>query len=665
MSPEIFALTSRGLRVFPLSPGSKIPPRGSDWTNAATSNGFAAFDDFSALPGANVGVLANGLVIVDADTKNGDGIAEALAVIGDGRTLTVGTPSGGKHFYFDAGGEQFNNAVRIRPNVDIRAANGYVVGPGSQIGGKYYVVLDDAPIAPLPDSVRALLSAKRDAAPLETKTIGDVDTQGAVDRAIAFLKTAAPAIEGQGGDNHTIKIANRVFDFGISPDTAVGLMADHWNDNCSPPWDFEDLERKVQSAAKSRQDPIGRDKAENFFEDVEPPPAPVDDFDSKFVSLGLSQDEANALPPRPWLVEPWLLKGLVTEIVAAGGTGKSSLAIAIAACVALGDGKYLGINVRESRRVLIVNVEDDVLEMQKRLFAFRKLHGISAEALAGKIDCFNIDFDWQELVKKQGNELKRTDAVDRLIKKIKAGNYGLTFFDPLVEMHRVNENDNGDMAAVMNAFKRIARATDSSVATVHHTGKPPKGDPSAHAGSQSASRGASSIGGAVRAGMTMFTMSPAEAKHYQIPESQRRNYVRVDASKGNLSPHPGESVWFEKVNVPLGNGEGAPAFRPAHLIATNPDHPSREQKDMVYRQLSEWTVSGDIKKFSSEPKARNRLTRALAALPEFIAAGIHEAMCAQALDALCRDELAGIYEDKDGRAKKKGAKKPRRYRAII
>lgn len=663
MNPEIFDLTKRGLRVFPLAPGSKIPPRGSDWTNTATADAFQAYDDFVGVPGANVGVLANGLVIVDADTKNGDGISEALALIGDVKTYTVTTPSGGRHFYFDAGGELFNNAVRIRPNVDIRAANGYVVGPGSQIGGKRYSELDTSPIAPLPASIRALLTAKRDAAPVEARTAGELDTAGAIASATAYLKAAPLAIQGDGGDNQTIRVANRVMDFGVSPATAVELMADHWNERCSPPWEYEDLERKVFSAAKSKQDAIGRDNPNNFFEDVEPPPAPVDDFASSFVPLEMSEDDARTLPPRPWLVEDWLLKGKVTELVAPGGVGKSALSIGIAVSVALGEGSHLGVDVREGGRVLIVNVEDDVIEMRKRLYAFQKLHGIAGDALRGKIDIFDSERDWKVLVDSSREGPRQTAVVGRLIDFIKRGDYRLVIFDPLVEMHSVNENDNGQMAFVMNAFKTAARSANVAVMLSHHTSKPPKADSTGRAGNAATSRGASSIGNAARVAMTMFAMTEPEARTLKVPEDQRYRYVRIDGAKANLNPLTGASKWFEKVNVPLGNGEGAPAFKPAVFDFLNVGRASSEQVAAVLGFIVEISGNGGWRHYSASPKARNFLPRSIAAMAAFAAIGITEAVCLDALETLLRQNA--IERAPDGRAKTKCGDPPLRYRATV
>lgn len=78
-------------------------------------------------------------------------------------TYTVRTWSGGTHLYFTAPeGEPLRNtagdsARGLGWKVDTRAAGGYVVGAGSVVNGHRYTTVHDAPVAPLPDWLTALL----------------------------------------------------------------------------------------------------------------------------------------------------------------------------------------------------------------------------------------------------------------------------------------------------------------------------------------------------------------------------------------------------------------------------------------------------------------------------------------------------------------------------
>jgi hypothetical protein len=64
-----------------------------------------------------------------------------------------------------------------------------------------------------------------------------------------YLGTVEPAIEGKGGDNHTVAVGRRAKDLGC-PDAAtlLPLMIEHFNPRCSPPWELDQLAAKCKSA---------------------------------------------------------------------------------------------------------------------------------------------------------------------------------------------------------------------------------------------------------------------------------------------------------------------------------------------------------------------------------------------------------------------------------
>jgi hypothetical protein len=107
----------------------------------------------------------------------------------------------------------------------------------------------------------------------------ELDSDAAIARAIDYLVNHAPeAVQGAGGDSTTIRVANRVGDFGLSADTTAALMLDHWNyTKPAPPWEPDELADKVASAFKSRQNPIGIASAEAEFDavEVDTKPAPT------------------------------------------------------------------------------------------------------------------------------------------------------------------------------------------------------------------------------------------------------------------------------------------------------------------------------------------------------------------------------------------------------
>jgi len=82
--------------------------------------------------GIATGERSGGLVVIDVDQKNGkDGAASLAKLPPLPPTLTVTSPSGGLHLYFEHPGRFQSNAGKLGPGLDIRAEGGYVRIPGS------------------------------------------------------------------------------------------------------------------------------------------------------------------------------------------------------------------------------------------------------------------------------------------------------------------------------------------------------------------------------------------------------------------------------------------------------------------------------------------------------------------------------------------------------
>lgn len=158
----------RGLAVFPIPAGARVPVPG--WQRRATL-------DEATLPALladdrNVGIAcrASNVVGLDLDVHHADGPAlngietlrSQLDIRGLGDwpdTFTVLTPSGGLHLYFRVAADCTIGSISggrspLGPGIDIRGpgrrSGGYLVGPGSIVGGLPYAIAVDSPVAPLP-----------------------------------------------------------------------------------------------------------------------------------------------------------------------------------------------------------------------------------------------------------------------------------------------------------------------------------------------------------------------------------------------------------------------------------------------------------------------------------------------------------------------------------
>ena len=195
------ALASHGWSVFPCRPDDKRPAV-DRWEQRATADPERV-GRYWPSDRHNIGVACgpSGLVVVDLDAHGELPADWHLPGIRDGRdvlaqlcewasqpwpvTYWVATPSCGWHLYFTApeGSEIRNSAGLLGPQVDVRAAGGYVVGAGSAVDGKRYEVLDDMPPAPLPGWIARALTSKPglSAAPRRMAGAADARLRGLAD----------------------------------------------------------------------------------------------------------------------------------------------------------------------------------------------------------------------------------------------------------------------------------------------------------------------------------------------------------------------------------------------------------------------------------------------------------------------------------------------------
>jgi KaiC/GvpD/RAD55 family RecA-like ATPase len=76
------------------------------------------------------------------------------------------------------------------------------------------------------------------------------DRSTALERCRRYLANVPGAVQGQGGDDHTYRVACiAAVDFDL-PDTDALAALGEWNGKCSPPWDMDLLEAKIQHARR-------------------------------------------------------------------------------------------------------------------------------------------------------------------------------------------------------------------------------------------------------------------------------------------------------------------------------------------------------------------------------------------------------------------------------
>lgn len=339
---------ARGFRVFPLHVGTKVPVS-EGWTDFASADPSTVHAMWTQpVMGSpldyNIGVLTDNMIVADLDRKGGkDGVKAWTDQGFETDTLRVATPSGGFHLYF-SGPNKSLSAGRLGDGIDIRSFHGYVVAPGSFLDGTipsnkgshgYYTVDHNAPVKAAPSTLIARLDE-----PLERQdrlAVTDLDTPGAVLRAVQWLNDEAPlAIENAAGDHTTFKVAAQLKDLGLSETTALQVLWEHWNTRCYPPWSPEELATKVKNAFAYGSLSPGASSAAAYVAGIQlpvlpTPTAPPEPQQRRWFTHG-DQWNVNV----PWLFYETLPAVGLALLTGASNTGKTFAAIEAARCLATG-----------------------------------------------------------------------------------------------------------------------------------------------------------------------------------------------------------------------------------------------------------------------------------------------------------------------------------------
>ncbi|MPZ19541.1 MAG: AAA family ATPase [Luteitalea sp.] len=306
-------------------------------------------------------------------------------------------------------------------------------------------------LAPIPDWLPSKLSAPIERPEGGVAPIGELDTESAIGLASHYLQhDAEPAIENAGGDATTFMVAARATDFGLSPGVCLNLMAEHYNPRCEPPWDLEDLSRKVDNAARYRKTPPGIANPANEFEPVVAARA--------WVTFG--EGRRRALTNTRPLIKGLLDSAALSVVFGQPNAGKSYIVLDWAWRIATGT-PWMGRKVAQGVAVYVAM--EGARGLFKRLEALKRKH--------------DTPDDVPLVIIPQAFNLRSADGVKRLLgilKEIEAEIGPIVFLaiDTLVAaLAGGSDTDPSDMGLYLKHAAAIQAATGAHVCTVHHAGK--------------------------------------------------------------------------------------------------------------------------------------------------------------------------------------------------
>lgn len=584
----------KGWKVFPIQAGTKDQPL-CKWSKSATSDPKKIKEWSEFYPDCNWG-LATGpsnLLIIDVDNKPDEKGEDTLFDLEfdscdlPNNTITVNTPSGGKHIYLEGTGP--STVRELGPGLDTRGEGGYVLIPGSVIekelenGNKhrtaYSLKNGCRNIAKCPSWVIKKLSTKKIREKKRDISEEEVEWDSPVNivRASEYLSNVSPAIEGEGGDKHTFSVACQLWDYAISQEKALDLMLKYFNERCEPPWTAPDLETKIKNAyqyaknnpgtktpemafKKKAQEEATSTKFEPIDEEIEKVSKPVqtifDCEDLQHVSaikMGLTEP-----PPRKWVLEGpgGLSQNIVGIIAGQGGCGKTLLAMQLACSIASGVDCLHGSpwDFSTQGRVIMALAEDSIDEIERRMYRIRQSMENPKALDLSQLYIFPRSQGLASLIQKDaGGNIQRSPAFYKLKKYVADTQPALLVLDSFSLMCGEGETDNADAAKIINIISEFCEAGwGTTVLLLHHVNKVSQSGKNQaskkksvnqilyEALSPEAVRGSSAIINNTRWVMTM-TRAPEAIRDQVMYEGN--NLIAGAVRKTNQSA-PLEEVWF-------------------------------------------------------------------------------------------------------------------------
>jgi hypothetical protein len=228
-----------------------------DWQKAPVTEASVR-RDWGEHPKGNVGLRMGGprrLVALDADGEEGRRALAALEAQYGPLPPAPRNQSGGsgEHRLLQVPDdwplEDITNSVKkLGPGLDVRAEGGQiVVAPSVHRSGRPYAWLDTPPTPLLPRGWYELMTTE--ARPERVPERGELEGGGhrpprpadqgderVLRRAVAYLATLPPSVEGQGGDAALWAAAlAMVRDFGLGASAGARVLLEHFNPRCRPP----------------------------------------------------------------------------------------------------------------------------------------------------------------------------------------------------------------------------------------------------------------------------------------------------------------------------------------------------------------------------------------------------------------------------------------------
>jgi RecA-family ATPase len=239
----------------------------------------------------------------------------------------------------------------------------------------------------------------------------------------------------------------------------------------------------------------------------------------------------------------------VGVLVSPGGTGKSMLALGLAATVAAGEDAWglAGINPPRGP-VLILSIEDPAIILGRRIRALEASRPglVSTAAAGGRLQVAARQGTGFALGTWDGGRLKPSPEYEVLVRELAELRPRLLVIDTLNRaLAGMDENDNSIQGAVHGLIERLIAPTSTAALVLHHTSK--GAALSGQGDIQQSARGAGAITDNARFQCNLTGMTEKQGQALHVDIEKRGRWVQLAVSKSNYAATP-PARWLVRGN---------------------------------------------------------------------------------------------------------------------
>jgi hypothetical protein len=253
-----------------------------------------------------------------------------------------------------------------------------------------------------------------------------------------------------------------------------------------------------------------------------------------------------AIPRRPWVAPPYLMRRQITLLHGPGGASKSLITVYWAIALVLGR-PFGRLDPIGPKRVLLANFEDDEDEQKRRISAALDYFGATPADLAGKLRRVYLGkkSDATMFTLSLLGQVTTTTPWEAFLWHCKTFRPDVVSLDPFIAVNAAGESNNEAMRRVMTIFRTsMLMPFECAFLLAHHD---VKGSDDDTASETASARGAGDITNAVRFELAVRRMTSSQAESFGIEPDKRTPFFRLGSedSKRNYAA-PAAAEWFER-----------------------------------------------------------------------------------------------------------------------